>query len=94
MSLLFHSFYTLKTKEDLVNNPVAFCCLINFDFLLSHTAHFDKSIMLRFLVLAIFGFINRIKSSINLIMSLNFLFLLSFRFILLEHYLLKQIHHD
>ena len=62
MSLLLHSFYTLKTKEDLVNNPVAFCCLINFYFLLSHTAHFDKNIILRFFVLAIFGFLLSIFS--------------------------------
>ena len=27
----------------LLNNPLASCCLINFDYLLSHTAHFDKS---------------------------------------------------
>ena len=26
----------------LLNNPLASCCLINFDFLLSQTAHFDK----------------------------------------------------
>ena len=33
----------------LLNNPLASCSLINFDFLLSHTAHFDKSIIHPFL---------------------------------------------
>ena len=60
-------FNTLKTKEDLLkkfylkvslflipkllNNPLAFFPLINFDFVLLHTAHFDKSIIFRFLSL-------------------------------------------
>ena len=54
-----HSFYTFKTKYLLLvnhlelvllflsiylNNPVTYCSLINFNFLLLHTAHFDKSI--------------------------------------------------
>ena len=30
----------------LLNIPLAFSSLINFDFLLSHIAHFDKSIIL------------------------------------------------
>ena len=34
----------------LLNNPFACCSLINFDFLLSHTAHFDKIIVLPLLV--------------------------------------------
>ena len=39
----------------LINNPLASCSLINFDFLLSHTAHFDKSIiLLQFFFLATF----------------------------------------
>ena len=29
----------------LPNNPLAFCSLVNFDFLLSHTAYFDKSVI-------------------------------------------------
>ena len=35
----------------LLNNPLASCSLINFDFLLSHTAHFDKNTILPFLSL-------------------------------------------
>ena len=38
----------------LLNNPLAFCSSINFDFLLLRTAHLDKSIILPFLVLRIF----------------------------------------
>ena len=51
-------FNTIKTEEDLLkgfylkgvfipklpNNLLASCSLTNFNFLLSHTAHFDKSI--------------------------------------------------
>ena len=33
----------------LLNNPLASSSLINFDFLLPHTAHFDKSIIHPFL---------------------------------------------
>ena len=64
-------FNTIKTKEELqkefflkgvfisklLNNPLASCCLINVDFVLSNTAHFDKSIILPFFVLASFGFL-------------------------------------
>ena len=35
---------------NLRNDPLTSCSLINLDFLLSHTAHFDKSIILLFLV--------------------------------------------
>ena len=56
--LFFHSFYTTKTKEDLrrnftyknvfipklLNNPPGSCSLTNLDFLVLHTAHFDKTI--------------------------------------------------
>ena len=42
---------------NLLNNPPAFCSLRNFDFLLSHTAHSDKSIILPFLVFTTFGFL-------------------------------------
>ena len=38
-------------------NPIASCSLINFGFLLSHTAHFDKRIILPFLVFLTFGFL-------------------------------------
>ena len=41
----------------LLNNPLAFYCLINFDFLLSHTAHFDKRIILLFFVFTTFAFL-------------------------------------
>ena len=41
----------------LLNNPLASCSLINFEFLLSHTAHYYKSIILPFFVLATFGFL-------------------------------------
>ena len=33
---------------NLLNNPLASCSIINFDFLLSHTSHFVKSIILPF----------------------------------------------
>ena len=39
------------------NNPFASCCLINFDFLLPHIAHFDNIIILPLLVLETCGFI-------------------------------------
>ena len=39
----------------LLNNLLASCCLINFDFSLSHTAH--KSIIAERFVLATFGFL-------------------------------------
>ena len=29
----------------IVNNPSASCCSINFDILLSHTAHFNKNMI-------------------------------------------------
>ena len=39
----------------LLNNPFACCSLINFDFLLPHMAHFDKTIVLPLLVFETFG---------------------------------------
>ena len=39
------------------NNPLASCYLINLDFLLSHNAHVDKSIILPFFVLGTIGFL-------------------------------------
>ena len=42
----------------LLNIPLDCCSLVNFDFLLLHTAHFDKSIiLLPFLVFTTFGFL-------------------------------------
>ena len=41
----------------LLNNLLASCSLINFNFLILHTAHFDKSIIHPFLVLATLGFL-------------------------------------
>ena len=38
----------------LLNNPFASCFLINHDFLLPHTAHFDDNINLSLLVFIIF----------------------------------------
>ena len=40
----------------LLNNPFAFCFLINFDSLLSHIAQFDNIIVLLLMVHEIFGF--------------------------------------
>ena len=42
---------------NLLNNPLASCSLINFNFLLSHTEHFDKKIILQFLVFKTFRFL-------------------------------------
>ena len=33
---------------NLLNNPQASCSLMNYDFLLSHTVHFDKYIIISF----------------------------------------------
>ena len=58
---------TSKTKEalllqgvvipKLLNNPLGSCSLKNLDFLLTHTSHFDISIILPFFVLTTFGFL-------------------------------------
>ena len=97
----------VKLFRNYFNNPLA--SLINCKFLLSHMEHFDISINLSFFVLATFGFlcivstpqtiwshcfINKLKSSLNLIKSLIFWFLLSFHYILLAHYLFKQVRHE
>ena len=42
---------------NLLNNPLASCSLIKFNFLLLKTAHFDKTIIHHFLVSATFGFL-------------------------------------
>ena len=42
---------------NLLNNPVAYCSLINLDFLILHTAHFDKTIVFPLLVFKTFRFI-------------------------------------
>ena len=39
------------------NNPLVSCSLRNFHFLLLRTKHFDKNIILPFLVFKIFGFL-------------------------------------
>ena len=54
---LLKEFYLKASIPKLLNNPLASCYLTNFDFWLSHTAYFDKSIALPFFVLAIFGFL-------------------------------------
>ena len=55
---LFNTIKTILLKivfiPKLINSPVASCYIINIDFLLSHTAHFDKSFIIPFLVLATF----------------------------------------
>ena len=51
-SLRIGTFIPVK----LLNNPLASCYLRNFDFLLLHTEHFDRSIILPYLVLNTFGF--------------------------------------
>ena len=48
---------SIITSAKLLNIPLASCRLKHFDFLLLHTAHIDKSIILPFLVLATFGFL-------------------------------------
>ena len=45
------------TPVKVLENPLISCSLRNFDFLLLHTAHFDKGIILPFLVLTTFGFL-------------------------------------
>ena len=45
------------TPAKLLNNPFGRCSLRNFNFLLSHNAHFDKSIILPFLVFTTCGFV-------------------------------------
>ena len=41
----------------LANNPLASCSLINLDFLLLHTEHLNKSIILSFFVFKTSGFL-------------------------------------
>ena len=45
------------TPVKLLKNFLASCSLRNVDFFLLHTEHFDKSIILPFLVFTIFGFL-------------------------------------
>ena len=45
------------TPAKLLNNALASCSLINFNFLLLHDAHFDKRIILPFLVFKNFAFL-------------------------------------
>ena len=51
--ILLKGFFISK----LLNNQLASCSLINFDFLLSHTAHFDKSSIRPIFVFITFGFL-------------------------------------
>ena len=44
-------------RPKLLNIPIAYCFLINLDFLLPHIAHFDNIIMLSLLVFKTFGFV-------------------------------------
>ena len=44
------------TPVNLYNNPLVSYSLINFNLLLLHAAHSDKSIILLFLIFANFGF--------------------------------------
>ena len=57
----YRTNFTILLKDvfipKLFNNPLVFCSFINFEFLLSHTAHFDKSIILPFFVFATFEFL-------------------------------------
>ena len=50
-SLRISTFIPVK----LLNNPVTSCYLKNFDFLLFHAEHFEKSIILPFLVFTTLG---------------------------------------
>ena len=43
-------------RPKLLNNPFASCLLINLDFLLTHIAHFDNSVVLLLLVFKTIGF--------------------------------------
>ena len=45
------------TPSKLLRNPLVSSSLRNFDFLLLHTDHFDKSIILPFLAFTSFGFL-------------------------------------
>ena len=71
----------------LLNNPLSSCSSINFDFIISHTAHIDKSIILPFFDLGTSGFLLSVfflqfkqydkivycfVNGLNLINSLNF----------------------
>ena len=46
---------------DLLNNPLAYCSLINLSFLLLHATHFDERIILRLLVFETFGLIHSVS---------------------------------
>ena len=41
----------------LLNNPLVSWCLINFDFLILHTVHYDKRIIHPYFNLGTFGFL-------------------------------------
>ena len=49
------NLFTGVLRTRLLNNPFASCFFINFDFLQTHTAHFDDNLVLPFLVFNTFG---------------------------------------
>ena len=49
-------FFNGVLRAKLLNIPLAFYFLINIDFLLPHTTHFDNNIILPVLVFASLGF--------------------------------------
>ena len=72
-------------SANLLNNPLAYYSLINFNFLLSHTAHFDKRTIPPFLVFTTFGFLLSVlflhfkqQDNIAFVYSLNFYLSLEF----------------
>ena len=115
-SLTFYIFLepisTIWLKDVLIpkllNFSLASCCLKNLDYLLTHTAYFDKKHWFFFFCLCnsqifIFRFLFMlqtirqhcfiIKVFGELLKSLDFWLLLSYNHIFLTRYLLKQIHH-
>ena len=64
----------------LLNIPLVSFSLINFVFLLLHTVHFDKSIILPFFVFMTFGFFLNFKQYDNIVFiyTSNFYLLLEF----------------
>ena len=55
--LVYHQIKRFDECLQLSHNHLASCSLRNFEFLLLHTAHFDKSIIVPFLVFATLGFL-------------------------------------
>ena len=96
--ILLKGFFIPK----ILNSPLASFSLININFLVSHTTHFDKIISFPIFAFATPGFLLHVflytlrnmiaffykQSKIldEVLNSLNFLFLLSYYHILLTHY--------